>query len=287
MNRYQYLSLTKALDDKHSPLREYFDTRFPKTRTLQADYRARVGEMVVAPGNANSGTVGTAFDYRLRFTLDPSHNPGETYAAFLSRPRQAKAIQKVILDAQRSAQAATDPDGLNRACWALALCTEVYRTGQIFPGSPLASLSPRQFTSEHLLALAPADALRQLNELARLAQAVLVPRLTPPLYLGPTFEASEYCAADADLISNRLLLDIKTTVKGKALSRIDLYQLLGYALFDRSDAYAIRKIGIYASRFGALVEWELAAAMELLAGEPVALADARETVWGLLTAGGR
>lgn len=111
------------------------------------------------------------------------------------------------------------------------------------------------------------------------------------MHLGPTFDASVLCAAGADLIAGDLLLDIKTRaghpnpgtgVRSDALPLDDIYQLLGYALFDRSDRYGIRRIGIYSARYGKLTTWDLIRALDLLAGEPVVLAEERETVWGLL-----
>ena len=115
-----------------------------------------------------------------------------------------------------------------------------------------------------------------------LAQEYLFPHLTEPFYLGPAFEGSMLCRADADVISNGLLLGFKTSVKGNALSREDLHQLLGYTLFDHSDRYGINSIGIYSARFAALISWELEPTLELLAGEWVNLAAEREKVWELL-----
>jgi hypothetical protein len=36
-----------------------------------------------------------------------------------------------------------------------------------------------------------------------------------------------------------------------------VYQLLGYALMDFSDRYALHAVGIYAARFGYLAQWPL------------------------------
>ncbi|WP_404503122.1 hypothetical protein [Arthrobacter sp. GAS37] len=143
-------------------------------------------------------------------------------------------------------------------------------------------LEDDDFTAKRLLSLIPEDAFRQLKELDTLAQEHLFPNLGAPFHLGPTFDGSILCPADADVISNGLLLDFKAAVKGNALSREDLYQLLGYTLFDRSDGYGINRIGIYSARFAALISWELKSTLELLAGEPVNLAEEREKVWGLL-----
>jgi hypothetical protein len=96
------------------------------------------------------------------------------------------------------------------------------------------------------------------------------------------------------LICDGLLVDIKTRlgrrnprtrVRSDALPLIDLYQLVAYALFDRSDTYRITSIGIYSARYGTLATWLLVDALETLAGTEIDLARERETVWELL--GGR
>ena len=57
--------------------------------------------------------------------------------------------------------------------------------------------------------------------------------------LNPTFDGSRNVGgADADLIANGTLIELKTTRQDK-FERIDhLCQLLGYALLDFSDTYA-------------------------------------------------
>jgi hypothetical protein len=290
MTQYAYTNLTSALRDKASPLRRYFDLRFPNVRPLQNDFRSCIGEMKVVPraagrGGANGGTLGAAFDFRMRFQIDSGYFPDIAMHAFRGRWRESRSIKKVIRHAHKAAQGKKSRTDLDRACWALALCTEVYRAGLV-PGSPLSPLLRHgRFTSRNLLALIPNDALRQLEGLDYFAQKYLLPYLSGPVHLGPTFDASVLCAADADLISDGLLLDFKTSVKGNSLSREDLYQLLGYAFFDFSDRYAIDRIGIYSARFAGLVVWDLSLTLEMLAGEPVSLEEERARVWKLL--GGR
>ena len=218
----------------------------------------------------------------MRFLIDPAYVSTVAFQAFQPRPDYVAAILEVIRRAGAAVEGSADVAELDAGCWALALCTEVYRAG-LFPESPLSLLvNADVFTPEALLALLPEDALRQLRELDVLAREHLFPGLAAPFHLGPTFDGSTLCPADTDLISNGLLLDFKAGLKGNALSKDELYQLLGYTFFDRSDRYGINRIGIYAARFAALVTWDLARTLELLTGEPVDIAQERETVWGLL-----
>lgn len=62
----------------------------------------------------------------------------------------------------------------------------------------------------------------------------------------------------------------------------NLRQVIGYLLFDRSDAYGIDHVGIYSARFGHLVIWPVAEVLEMLAGRAVDLADLREQTWRAL-----
>lgn len=291
MPPYRYTNLTNAVKDKQSPLRRYLDQRFPNTREIQADYRSRSGELQVGGGEANPGTLGAAFDFQVRFVLDPTVPPIAAALAFAGRPDDRAVITEVMRCAELAVHRDSGGESLGRACWALALCTEVYRVG-LMPGSPLVGLlDAGRFTVDALLALAPSDGLRQLSDMGSLAARNLLPSLNQPLHLGPTFDGSQLCSADADLIASGLLLEIKTHLGAKnqrtgtrtdTLSLLDLYQVLAYVLFDSSDTYRITDVGLYSARYGSLVTWPLAEALQTLAGEPVDLAHERARVWSLL-----
>ena len=38
---------------------------------------------------------------------------------------------------------------------------------------------------------------------------------------------------------------------------VDLYQILGYALLDYSDAFALEKLGLYFARHGVSIDWTI------------------------------
>ena len=292
MTPYRFASLTSAVADRESPLRQYLDRAFPHTRALQTDYRTRCGPLLVPGGTSDPATIGTAFDVMLRFALDPSHEPALATLAFGGHPQELAVVTEVGRVA-RAAAAGDDLVGLARASWALALCVAVYRQG-LQPDSAVTALLERvQFTAPILLSLASRDAIRQLHELHAVAQSHLIPAIRPVgrLELGPTFEASALCPADADLIADGTLIDLKTrlgvvpagsTARRDRLRVTDIYQVLAYTLFDRSDAHRIDALGIYSARYGLLVTWPLADMLATLAGQPVDLQAAREHVWRLL-----
>ena len=289
---YRYTNLSAALRDKRSPLRCYFDGRFRNVRPIQADFRSRAGRLIVEPGGADPSVLGAAFDFEVRFLLDSGHTPIIAMLGFAGQTRHLAIIESIAGAAGDAVRAAArGEERLSRACWALALCTDVYRRG-LLPGSILDQLlAAGQFGVDQLLSIAPPDALRQLRELRAVAERELLPHLHRPIYLAPTFDGSTLCNADADLICAGLLLDIKTRlgnknrrtgVRADALAMIDLYQLVCYALFDRSDAFHITSIGIYSARYGTLATWPLGEVLQSLAGAEVDLAGERETVWRLL-----
>jgi hypothetical protein len=187
-----------------------------------------------------------------------------------------------------------DEDMLHRGCWALALLTEVYRIGGIPPGSALHELRPDPSVAD-LLRLAPLEAVQELGELAELASDALLPMLRQRAglwALGPTFAGSRLMNADADLIAAGVLLEVKTTLGRKRAdgSRFDsldgatLYQIIGYALLDFPDEFALTQVGLYMARYGRCTVWPLADLLAELAGRPVDLAAERHAFSSLLRA---
>lgn len=289
-----FTSLTTEIGNKNSPLRQHFEARFPNRRQLQVEFEGSAGQLLVDSAGANPGWLGAAFDFMVRMILDPSHVPAVALQGIRPESRMLNAALDVVAVAQRAATRSREghaADELIRACWLFALTTEVYRTG-MRPGSPLMILGSRSSVSaELLLGLAPDVAVDEMQALHLLAAEHLYPRVPvgASLALVPTFAASELCNADADLIFDGCLLDIKTrlgdkTTRGRSdgVSLQDLYQLLGYVLFDRPDEFGIEQVGIYSARYAHLVTWPIDTFLATLAGQPVDLAAERELTWGLL-----
>ncbi len=72
-----------------------------------------------------------------------------------------------------------------------------------------------------------------------------------------------------------------------ALDKVDLLQLVGYALLDFNDDYQITELGMFAARFAYLATWPLAALLGEMAGHDVNLPDTRDAFRRLLQAGRR
>lgn len=293
-------SLTAALDVPTSALRTHLQTRFPNRSGLLGQYRAGAGPLLVDTRGANLGTIGTAFEILTDFILDPDHVPALAVAPFAGRRGGADTVLALTGWVQVHAEGVDDVsmEVLARGSWALALCTEVSRAG-LFPDSPLAQLRERKaFDTQSLLELASDAAVDELLALHQVALTHLHPHLPPAtparqLHLGPTFAASTLLAADADLVCDGLLLEVKTRLgslrsrtagRYSSLSLLELYQVLGYALFDTDDAFGIDRVGWYAARYGHLAVWDLQEFADRLAGRDVDLAAERAAVHELLSA---
>ena len=305
MPNYAYSSLKWAIEDKSSPLREYLDSRFGEIGHLQSRFRESTGDQVVPSAvvgsGVNPGTVGTAFHLVAGLALQPDHASDLARRAFAHDPDEHRIVP--LVDQANALVSGsvnrTQPlsEEAARACWALALCEEAFRTGEVWPGGVLDDFLDTEddLTLDGLLQLAPVGGVDQLVQLHALACERLYAQLpTHPkqLELGPTFEASKWCSADADVICDGLLLEIKTTsgrlrppgtTRRDGLSRKHAYQLLGYLLFDTHDHYRIRELGWYSARFGNLVSFSVDEFLSGLSDRPVDLSHERVMIQSVLT----
>lgn len=315
------MSLTSELDRPGGLLGRYLRERFPLLRLVQGPYREAAAALVplLPPEGARIayGTVGTAFDWRVRFLLHPQPDLRLAFlgAGLLGRRWMALAGElagevggslhlRLGGSGPGAAAAATpatapaaggpvDRERLVRACYALALFTEVLRAGPL-PGSPL-GLLPATATVDDLLALAGDGEVVDLLALTEAARESLLPAVAirgGPLRLGPTFAGSlEVGGADADLIAGGLLLELKVQLGDKtkdgrrcSLERRTLFELLGYLLLDYDDAYQVDTLGVYSARWRYLVTWPVGELLAELAGGPVDLAEERAAFAALIRA---
>ena len=197
------------------------------------------------------------------------------------------------------------PDLLLRACWALALLTEVFRGGHlVLERGPLARFAPRtagglvvdlpEVGVEDLLTLMPSSAIPELAALHEVLEDAILPALASRVgtwHLGPTFAGSVAIGgADADLIAAGLLVELKTTLGSKAadgrrvcaIDRTELYQVLGYAILDFKDRYRIDAVMVCNARYGYVASWPLGPLVEELSGGKMDLAGARESCASVL-----
>lgn len=310
-SRPSWRPLTSELDDNNSAPRRLLGQAFPRLRDVQADYREAVGPILVPARDANAGTVGTAFDVWLQ--LQAAARPplelagrGAALAGAAAAESYRRLLDSLGGDARPSVpdvagrwtgpSTQLDERDLLRLSWATACLVEVYRSGRVWRGSPLAE-PPADGRTVDLLALAPPAALDELADLAELAHERLLPQLqalaaSGPTWLGPAFAASAAMKADADLVTGHTLVELKTTLGRKTptgrkatLDGLTIYQLLGYVLHDHDDGHQIRSVAVYQARYGHLAVWPLDRLLPELAGSEVNLSQLRRRWTEMLASG--
>jgi hypothetical protein len=143
----------------------------------------------------------------------------------------------------------------------------------------LSRADQRQFISD-VLALVRDEWVEDLCQLSARFLERCGPLLSRPVVLNPTFAGSrDVGGADADLIVDRCLLEIKTT-KQSAIDARWIHQLLGYVLLDYDDTYEINSLGFYLVRHGVLRRWPLQECFETLTGDATASLPALRSEFG-------
>ena len=267
-------SLTAEVQRADSPVGHWMRTTFPHLGPLRQRVRDTAGGLLVTPPEAVApGTQGAAIDWWLRLLIDqrvslelPIRGLWDRRAGFDGAGRELLAVlcprRPTILEP--AAHAGRPDEWWARVCYALALLVERFRNPMI-TGSRLYTLRPGS-TAADLLALANDDEVADLIAMRDLARTGLLPHLpTGAVHTGPTFDGSEYLGADADVVAAGVLIDFKAGsgkprrdgTRSLSIAGTDVYQLLGYALMDFSDRYALHAAGIYAVRFGYLAQWPL------------------------------
>lgn len=151
-----------------------------------------------------------------------------------------------------------EPDAertLARYCYLLSLFESAFRSDRYLLG-PLMVPQPKR-TIEELLAIPQDSWLEDLAALFNRFYEGYKHLLPAPHVLNPTFAGSgDVGGADADLIVNGCLIDIKTSISPKIEPKY-LHQLAGYLLLDYDDKFHIESVAIYMARQGLLLTWSV------------------------------
>ncbi len=305
------MSLTSNLKDTHSRVRRFMEEEFPEARSFIqfAGTKVKDADTLRPTGKVPYGTIGTAFDYRLRYYFGVT--PREELVAHGGAMRLAGATRAYDLgsgektwqfsgaspeepvlpvgvvtgffDSLDDLLAETDSVGrrldrsqeeaLARHCIVLALFEEIVRAGSRIR-SPLLASEYVSFTD--LLAIAEPRWVEDLCNISLLFHERFSNLLSLPATLNPTFEGSrDVGGADADIIVDSCLIDIKTTVNPR-IEPLWLYQVMGYLLLDYRDEHAIDAVGLYLARQGVLIRVPLSDFVSALRGNPAPVSELRE-----------
>lgn len=310
------MSLTGHLENRGSAVSRFMAAELPGVKDMQAAYRSMLhsGGAVVRPAppegvRAAWGTLGHAIEHRLRYAfadvaeLSPAVRSGMLGAAGRSDSAAGSAVGRTAGDlralvaelvasdrpADRGHGLLLGPDReelLQRVCYVLGWFEEVYRTGRLWPGTPLGDAGPG-LNVRQLLAAVPGYAVADIGAQACLAAERLagLRAASQPDQVTPwaSFAGSgDVGGADADLLVGDLLLEIKSRA-AQALRREDIYQLVGYVLLDYPDDHQIGRVGWYLTRHGYLVTWTVTECLTFL-GAQHPIADLRQRLASTLAA---
>jgi len=243
------MSLTSFYKD-NADVRDRFRQEFNKPKFLAKN------DLVVPPLTTRYSTVGTAFDYLLRFliqhlnphTIDKGYWVAETAVELLADDAKLYVKGEKITSRARKELATflkkgQMSDALIESALLLATLDPIYRAG----------------LGHETIGVLHKDDIQDMKNLISAVDKKLFTSKTLCM-INPTFgSASELVGgADADLVMDDTIIDIKTTKK-LTLERSALDQVLGYYVLHHISGVGeltpkptITKVAIYFSRYGFL-----------------------------------
>ena len=246
------MSLCSFLEDSPD-VREYLRDTFPKPDT------PRPKNLLAPPLTKNYQTIGTAFDYYLRWYLQHLNRRTSSSGTWVAE----QALASIVSVRSKRLAAAS----VIRARHRVRIATASGRFGTALAESAIemARLDPvyRVGLGEDLIGRRVSP--RDVADLRRLLAIIPKNRFSSGVcFLNPVFNAANLVmGADADFILGDTLIELKVTVDPKVW-RDYFNQLLGYYFLHRIGGICgarrqpkIRRLGIYMARFGYLATWSL------------------------------
>ena len=241
------MSLTSFIKNKE--VSELFANEFKKPRGKI------VGEIKAPPITNHFGMIGTAFDYLMRFYLK-YHNPKakeQTWVAEMSCKKLSEVNPSVHKKAVKNLKFAKD-------AYSKFLKNGILNENILKSAILLAQLDPiyrADYVDDNMGVVDNHD----IQDLRNLISLVNIEDFMANSYclLNPTFSEGSVLVsgADADIIIDNQMIDIKTTKKLE-ISREMFNQIIGYYVLgkiggmgeEKIDASNINEIGFYFSRYG-------------------------------------
>ncbi|MGW7444969.1 hypothetical protein [Kitasatospora sp. NPDC054795] len=293
------MSLTSGLSCPRTPLRRFLDREMSAgPKPLRENFRARyAAEPVLLPPEGvgtEAGTVGTAIDQRLRLALtaaapvDPATRLGIDISRGMARALAGErmgAVGEQLLHRLEETVHALDLDNrdlpmdrsweeehdLARLLLAAAWYQVAARNPFGFTYTPLflaAVEAPEDFTLQRLLALPHRDLADDVTAQLHLAATGRLQALRagtdPAGCKGGVMFASIDITADADLLVDGTLIEIKSTRHPRRFEKATAWQILGYLLLDATDHHRIDTVGLYLTRTATLATWPVEDYLALL-----------------------
>jgi len=240
------VSLTSFIKNKE--VRELFADEFKKPRGKI------IGEIKAPPLTNHFGMIGTAFDYLMRFYLK-YHNPEakeEKWVAEISC-KLTEANPSVHNEAVKNLKFAKD-------AYSTFLKNGVFNEDILKSAILLAQLDPiyRAGYVDENMGIVDNDDIQDLRNLISLVNIEDF-KANSYCLLNPTFNEGSILVggADADIVIDNQLIDIKTTKK-LDITRERFNQIIGYYVLgkiggigeEKIDVSNMSEIGFYFSRYG-------------------------------------
>ena len=285
------MSLVERLRSRRGPVFEFMSRRLPHTRALATEANRALhgllgGPALPRPPGANAGAVGTALELwlRLRLAQDRALTATAPFSASALDAAHGRChpdhpgrgpVQDEVRDVDRRLRALTVPARRRPPAWALRgllllahmehcaraaralLALQPLAREAAARGQPLAGLliSPQDLRDLRALIVMTGPWARELRRAHHIAASA-------------SFDLSrDLGGADCDLVADGRLAEVKTTTQACIVERMCLWQLAGYLLADQSDRYAIRRLEVWAPRWGARLAWPAEALLSRLSGE--------------------
>ena len=281
------MSLTSELTHADSWVNGFFKECFPGVVDFVKRESVKVRSLETRAGSqpgVSARLVGTAFDYRLRMLFERDFENSDvlrsgifvllTVGSGLGEATDRKWADAMVgllcdvpagdadLQARASVVLAWLDNGYRSGIWDDGLCAVAEAIGNG------AAVDWKTCTAgvEECVAAEVADIMRLVE-----------PPAAESVVCGPSFDGSAFVGgADADLIVDGCLYDVKTTVEPRRDLPRNLRQLLGYALLDWNDALALERVGFYFSRQGSWRSWALDDLVEQTAEQGATLRQLRD-----------
>ena len=251
------MTLKRELESSSSPLRATLESMLPDLgRHARVAWKAQMNGAVASFNPDLPHTpLGHAINERIawQFAGVASPFPGQLFLMMCGA--DADVLDELAAEMAGPCPG-VDPDREARVACLVGLADQAYRIRRV-EDSWYESLFGARTLDEALAAVDPAwvdDVIStteaSLSALAPLAGKARVVR-------GPSFVGSSAVGgADADLILGGSLVEVKA-VRASALSKLNLQQVVSYALLDWVDDYSLDEVALLSARHGVLVRWPL------------------------------
>jgi hypothetical protein len=166
---------------------------------------------------------------------------------------------------------------VNGCCLLLAYFEQFFRA--LFPpdSSPLfRALAASKKPDEVWQRVCTPVLLQDLHDLSNRFYQRWQSAFAKPVTLNPTFAGSTLVGgADADIIVEGTLIELKTSRQARPFDRDHLWQILGYVLLDFEDVHNIHTIGFDFVRHNVTRSWRVEELTGILAGSHHPIAEWR------------